>query len=334
MNTFRMKHAALAPIALVFALGLSGCGAGEAESEQPAAEAGHAEGEDEHAEGEAGHAEEEAGGERVTIPVESARESGIVVATAGPGAIEETLNLTGRIMLQPSARAEVHAPYSGPVRAVLRNVGDSVRRNETLARVESAESLQTYAIVTPIAGVVLDRQTNIGDVTSDQPLFVVGDLSRLQAELNVATRDIGRISSGQRVFITGLDGTTRVEAQIASVLPTADAHSQTLIARAPLSVSQGSALRPGMAVRGAVVTAAQQAAVAVPRDAVQTLEGRSVVFVRVSDDTYEARPVTLGRTGATQVEILSGLAAGEAYVSENAFLVKAEIGKGSASHDH
>ncbi|HEX8900656.1 efflux RND transporter periplasmic adaptor subunit [Vitreimonas sp.] len=334
MNTFRMKHAALAPIALVFALGLSGCGAGEAESEQPAAEAGHAEGEDEHAEGEAGHAEEEAGGERVTIPVESARESGIVVATAGPGAIEETLNLTGRIMLQPSARAEVHAPYSGPVRAVLRNVGDSVRRNETLARVESAESLQTYAIVTPIAGVVLDRQTNIGDVTSDQPLFVVGDLSRLQAELNVATRDIGRISSGQRVFITGLDGTTRVEAQIASVLPTADAHSQTLIARAPLSVSQGSALRPGMAVRGTVVTAAQQAAVAVPRDAVQTLEGRSVVFVRVSDDTYEARPVTLGRTGATQVEILSGLAAGEAYVSENAFLVKAEIGKGSASHDH
>ena len=220
------------------------------------------------------------------------------------------------------------------MRAVLRNVGDSVRRGETLARVESAESLQTYAVATPIAGVVLDRQTNIGDVTSDQPLFVVGDLSRLQAELNVATRDIGRISSGQRVFITGLDGATRVEAQIASVLPTADAHSQTLIARAPLSVSQGSALRPGMAVRGAVVTAAQQAAVAVPRDAVQTLEGRSVVFVRVSDDTYEARPVTLGRTGATQVEILSGLAAGEAYVSENAFLVKAEIGKGSASHDH
>ena len=334
MNTFRMKHAALAPIAMVFALGLSGCGAGEAESEQPSAEAGHAEGEEEHAEGEAGHAEEEAGGERVTIPIESARESGIVVATAGPGAIEETLNLTGRIMLQPSARAEVHAPYAGPVRAVLRNVGDSVRRGETLARVESAESLQTYAVATPIAGVVLDRQTNIGDVTSDQPLFVVGDLSRLQAELNVATRDIGRISSGQRVFITGLDGATRVEAQIASVLPTADAHSQTLIARAPLTVAQGSALRPGMAVRGAVVTAAQQAAVAVPRDAVQTLEGRSVVFVRVSDDTYEARPVTLGRTGATQVEILSGLAAGEAYVSENAFLVKAEIGKGSASHDH
>lgn len=330
MNTFRMKLATV-PLALVLMLGLQACGNGASNSETAQAETGHGEGE-EHAEGEAGHAEED--GERVTIPVVSAQASNIVVVAAGPGAIEETLNLTGRIMLQPSARAEVHAPYPGPVRAVLRNVGDTVRRGETLARVESAESLQTYAISTPIAGVVLDRQTNIGDVTSDQPLFVVGDLARLQAELNVATRDIGRISSGQRVIIAGLDGATRIEAQIASVLPTADAHSQTLIARAPLSLTQASALRPGMAVRGAVVTAAQQAAVAVPRDAVQTLEGRTVVFVRVSEDTYEARPVTLGRTGATQVEVLTGLAAGEAYVSENAFLVKAEIGKGSASHDH
>ncbi len=332
MSIFRMKQAAV-PLALLLALSLQACGNGAPEAESARAETGHADGGEEHAEGEADHAEE-AGGDRVTIPAASAQTSGIVVAAAGPGAIEETLNLTGRIMLQPSARAEVHAPYPGPVRAVLRNVGDAVRRGETLARVESAESLQTYSIVTPIAGVVLDRQTNIGDVTSDQPLYVVGDLSRLQAELNVVTRDIGRVSSGQRVIITGLDGATRVEAQIASVLPTADAHSQTLIARVPLNVSQGSALRPGMAVRGAVVTAAQEAAVAVPRDAVQTLEGRSVVFVRVSEDTYEARPVTLGRTGATQVEIISGLAAGEAFVSENAFLVKAEIGKGSASHDH
>lgn len=336
MNTFRMKLTA-APLALVLALGLSACGNGggeRAQAEAGQAEEGHAEGEEAHAEGEEAHAEEEGAGERVTIPAAAAETSGIVVATAGPGAVEETLNLTGRIMLQPSARAEVHAPYPGPVRAVLRNVGDTVRRGETLARVESAESLQTYGIVTPIAGVVLDRQTNIGDVTSDQPLFVVGDLSRLQAELNVATRDIGTVSAGQRVVIAGLDGQTRIEAQIASVLPTADAHSQTLIARAPLALNRSSALRPGMAVRAAVVTAAQQAAVVVPRDAVQTVEGQSVVFVRVSADTYEARPVTLGRTGATNVEITSGLAADEAYVSENAFLVKAEIGKGSASHDH
>lgn len=328
-----LKLPIAAPVVLALGLALSACGGGENGAEKAQAEAGHEEGEEGHAEGEE-HAEEEGGAERVTIPAASAEASGVVVAAAGPGAIEETLNLTGRIMLQPAARAEVHAPYPGPVRSVSRNVGDNVRRGETLARVESAESLQTYSIVTPIAGVILDRQTNVGDVTSDQALFVVGDLSRLQAELNVTTRDVGRIASGQRVIITGLDGAANITAQIATVLPTADAHSQTLIARAPIATAQASSLRPGMAVRGAVVTAAQQAAVVVARDAVQTVEGHNVVFVRVSPDTYEARPVTLGRTGAQQTEITAGLAAGEMFVSENAFLVKAEIGKGSASHDH
>lgn len=330
-----------APIALALALGLSACGGGEAGGEKANAATAHKEGDEGHEEGEAGHDEkgghaegEEDGGDRVTIPAASAQASDIKVVVAGPGAIQETLNLTGRIMLQPAARAEVHAPYAGPVRAVLRNIGDTVRRGETLARVESAESLQTYSISTPIAGVVLERQTNIGDVTSADPLFVIGDLSRLQAELNVPTRDIGRVASGQSVVITGLDGVTRLEARIASVLPTADSHSQTLIARAPLTTAPGSAFRPGMAVRASVVLTETDAAVAVSRDAVQTLEGRSVVFVRVGADSYEARPVTLGRPGRDMVEITAGLAAGEAYVSQNAFLVKAEIGKGSASHDH
>ncbi|MCR6644484.1 MAG: hypothetical protein NVV62_08175 [Terricaulis sp.] len=66
----------------------------------------------------------------------------------------------------------------------------------------------------------------------------------------------------------------------------------------------------------------------------QTLEGRSVIFVLVAPETYEARPVTVGRAGRDMIEILSGLAPGESFVAENAFLVKAEIGKGSASHDH
>ncbi|UPT63408.1 MAG: hypothetical protein M0D54_02260 [Hyphomonadaceae bacterium JAD_PAG50586_4] len=109
MTTFRMKSA-IAPVALVFALGLAACGNGEADTERPAAEAEHEEGEEGHAEGEAEHAEGEEAGERVTIPAASAEASGIGVSTAGPGAIQETLNLTGRIMLQPAARAEVHAP--------------------------------------------------------------------------------------------------------------------------------------------------------------------------------------------------------------------------------
>lgn len=280
---------------------------------------------------ETGHAETE--GERVKISAEAAKASRIGLVTAGPGAIQETMELTGRIVLQPSARADIHAPYPGPVRAVLRNIGDRVRKGETLARVESAESLQTYSVTAPIAGIVLDRQTSVGDVTGSDALFVVGDLSRLQAELNVVTRDIGRVSAGQSVTVSGLDGATSVGATISAVLPTADAQSQTLIARAAIPAETKSALRPGMAIRGEVVLSEQQAAVAVAKDAVQPFEGKSVVFVQVAADTFEARPVTLGRSGQNTVEITSGLRTGETYVAANAFLVKAELGKASASHD-
>lgn len=315
MSSLKM---ALAPIVLVLAFSVASCGKSESDSETAGAEAGH-------------EGEEEAG-DRITIPAASAEASQIVVSQAGPGALQETLSLTGRIMLQPAARAEIHAPYPGPVRAVQRNIGDSVRRGETLARVESSESLQTYSIVTPISGIVLERQTNIGDVTSEAPLFVVGDLTRLQAELNVVPRDVGRVASGQTVIITALDGSAATQVRIASVLPTADSHSQTLIARAPITVGANSVLRPGMAVRANVVLASQDAAIVVPTNAVQNFEGRTVVFVRVGEDTYEARNVTVGRASREMLEITEGLAAGDAYVSQNAFLIKSQLGASAADH--
>lgn len=335
MNLSNLKCLA-APLALFLALSLSACDKHASDAEHTHAEAEHGEhahGEEDHEHEQDEHHEDEHA-DHVEITPEAAEASGIGVAIAGPGLIDETLSLTGRITLQPSARAEIHAPYPGPVRAVLRDIGDSVRRGEALARVESAESLQTYSIVTPIAGLVLDRQTNIGDVTSDGALFVIGDLTRLQAELNVASRDIGRVAPGQRVIVSGLHGETRIDAEISSVLPAADARNQTLIARAPLTIAVNSPWRPGMAVRVALVLGEQEAPIAAPREAVQTLEGRDVVFVRVSESEYEARPVSLGRGGREQVEILSGLNAGETYVAENAFLLKAELGKGSASHEH
>src|SRR5262249_36602338 len=141
-------------------------------------------------------------------------------------------------------------------------------------------------------------------------------------------------ASGQAVIITALDGTALGQARIASVLPTADSQSQTLIARAPITIGASSPLRPGMAIRASVVLASEEAGIVVPRDAVATVDGRSVVFVRVNHDTYEARPITVGRSSPLSLEIVSGLAAGEQYVSGNAFLVKAESGKGSASHGH
>ena len=74
-------------------------------------------------------------------------------------------------------------------------------------------------------------------------------------------------------------------------------------------------------------------AVAVRRSAIQTLENRTMVFVREDSDKIEARPVELGDSDPEFVEIRAGLSAGEHYVAENSFVVKAEMGKGEADHD-
>lgn len=311
---------------LAVAVMLAACvknGDGEAlAADEPAA------GEKEHAEKEEGHDEDMP---RVEIDAAALDAAGVKLAKAGPGLIRETLTLTGRIMLQPSARAEVRAPYQGVVKSVEKNIGDMVARGDILARVESAESLQTYSLKAPIAGTVLERATNVGDVTDGVPLFLIGDLQRLQAELNVVTHDTDRIAAGQTVTILGLDGEARFTGTIASVLPVTDAHSQTLIARVAVELGDVKSLRPGMAIRGDVVVGETEAALVAPADAVQSLEGKQVVFVQ-EGEALEARPVTLGRSGAGAVEVTGGLEAGEILVAENAFLVKAEIGKGEAEH--
>jgi cobalt-zinc-cadmium efflux system membrane fusion protein len=78
---------------------------------------------------------------------------------------------------------------------------------------------------------------------------------------------------------------------------------------------------------------AEPAAVLVPSDAIQRIDGRQVVFVE-SATGFAPRAIAVGREGATRVEVLSGLAAGERVATGNTFLIKAELGKGEAGHDH
>jgi cobalt-zinc-cadmium efflux system membrane fusion protein len=88
-----------------------------------------------------------------------------------------------------------------------------------------------------------------------------------------------------------------------------------------------------MFITGDIVASENEVPVAVNRSAIQRYRDWDVVFVRVGD-TYEVRPITVGRTDGEWVEIVRGLAAGEEYVLGNSFLIKADILKAGASHDH
>ncbi|MNN66788.1 Cobalt-zinc-cadmium resistance protein CzcB [compost metagenome] len=102
--------------------------------------------------------------------------------------------------------------------------------------------------------------------------------------------------------------------------------------RATLANPNG-AWRPGLFVNIAVSVERASAAVVVPESALQTWEAQTVVFVR-TEQGFEARPVQTGRRDAGQVEVIAGLAAGTQVAAAGSFVLKSELGKGSAEHSH
>jgi len=92
--------------------------------------------------------------------------------------------------------------------------------------------------------------------------------------------------------------------------------------------------RPGMFVSGKVTIAENQAAIVVPLTALQTINGKKILFVQHEDGDFEAQAVSLGRRDEQQVEVLIGLHVGQTYVSENAFTLKAQLQKGEFGSGH
>jgi cobalt-zinc-cadmium efflux system membrane fusion protein len=269
---------------------------------------------------------------RTTIAAAQAQAAGVRVEAAGPATLEETISLSGRVELQPQGRADITAWYPGRIVTMTRAIGERVQRGETLARVTSSESLQTYSIPSPIAGIVMARNANVGDVAGATPIYVVADATRVHAEFYVYPRDAERLRAGQPVTVRNLGGDHSMRATIEAILPTADMMTQTIVAHVELPNADG-AWRPGQAVEGDAVVAANAAPLAVRTRALQRFRDFTVVFARVGE-TYEVRMLELGRRTPEWTEVLGGLAPGEQYVSDNAFLIRADIEKSGASHDH
>lgn len=279
-----------------------------------------------------GHGHEEEAGDATRISAESAQAMKIETLQAGPATVHQTIGLTGKITLNQNKVAQVRARFPGIVRSVNKGIADEVKKGETLATVEGNESLQVYPVVSPLDGVVLGRNTNIGDVTDTEPMFAVADLSQLWAEFFIFSRDVERIKPGQKIDIKSLTDETSTEAVLSNLLPTAESSSQTVVARVTID-NPDNKWRAGMTVRGDVVLSEREVALAVKTTAIQRQENGNVVYVKKGDE-YEMRKIDIGQSDREWTEILSGIEAGETYVATNSFIVKADIAKSEAEHEH
>jgi cobalt-zinc-cadmium efflux system membrane fusion protein len=268
---------------------------------------------------------------RTRIGAEVAEAFGLEVMNAGPAVIKQTVLAYGRIVPNAERVRTVSARFDGVVESVTVSVGDKVQMGQTLATIESNESLNTYKITAPINGVVTARTANPGEQTGGRALFTIMDSSSVWAELSLFPADRPRAQVSSPVMISVVTGETATEGVISQFNVTAE-DNQAVLARVVLDNTTG-AFMPGMFVTGEIVVAERSVPLAVKRSGLQAFRDFTVVYAKVGND-YEVRMLDLGRQDADWVEVLGGLDPGTVYVTTNSYLIKADIEKSGASHDH
>ena len=335
---------------------------------------------------------------RVTLTNEQLKHNAIEVLTAAPANIQTNLRLIGNIQLNADNAVQVLPRVSGVVNSVAANVGDSVKKGQTLAIIASPTLIENrgdlaaarqrlnlakttlvreetlwrekisaeqdylaakndvqlaeielarqqqklanmdvtaggYALKSPINGTVTRKQVVVGQVIElSQILFEVADLNTVWAEVSIPTKNLGVVKVGQSVSVAATAFAQTEAGKITYIAPLIDAQSRTATARVVLN-NQNRNWLVGLPVNVDLVANEVNVPLAVSVEAIHSLHYGDVVFGRYGE-YFEARPVELGRRDSKYVEVLSGLNEGEKYAAGNSFVVKAELGKGGASHDH
>lgn len=258
--------------------------------------------------------------------------AGIELAKASPAVLHDALLLNGMVQPNQESLVQVTPRFPGIVRDVRKRIGDRVQKGDVLAIVESNQSLTPYELKAALGGTVIDRQTTLGEYVSEQkPAFVIADLSTVWVDFSVYRRDLGRVNVGDQVLIDPADGKPMIEAKISYLSPVGSSDTQSAVARTVVPNSE-QRLRPGLFITGRLTLSAKPVSVAVKSSALQTVENRTVVFVR-NGDKFEARDVEIGDRDPDFVEITFGVLEDDVYAAKNSFIVKAEMAKGGADND-
>lgn len=205
----------------------------------------------------------------------------------------------------------------------------------------SGKQRRRFPVVSPIAGSVVEQSVAIGELVSPerQSLLVVAELSTLWVIADIPEARLREIRGGERarVVIPAL-GTEAIEGKVTFIAPVLEEATRTAEVRIEVENTHRR-LKPGMSAEVTIFGSSGETAggvIAVPETAVHTYEGRTVVFVPVAGEpnTFGARPVSVGRTIAGMVPVNEGLAEGELVVTEGSFIIKADLGKSGAAHEH
>lgn len=266
---------------------------------------------------------------KIETAVAQALEIGTTVASSV--VMQETISVYGQIAANSERKHRVSARFDGTIKSVTASQGEHVRKGQKLATVESNESLQLFTIEAPISGVITQRDANAGEQTDGRQLFTIMDTRSVWAELSVFPADLAKVKTGAHVTITDTTSGYTARGQVSQINLLAEA-DQSVNVRVVLD-NQNGQLRPGRHISANITVREHTAALAVKRTGLQAFRDFTVVYAQIGEE-YEVRMLDLGLQAGEWAEVLGGLEPGTRYVSENSYVIKADIEKSGASHDH
>jgi len=215
-----------------------------------------------------------------------------------------------------------------------------VARSE-LSRAQAAASAagvsgdgRSLAVTSPISGQITAAPIVLGSyVSAGEEMFQIVNASGLQVQVALPASDAARIKPGDEATLE-LGEDREIGGRVRSVTPALDPESRS--ATAIISLANAvPGLQPGAFLQARIRPSGETdaTAISVPEAAVQMVEGREVVFVRTQTG-FQATPVVTGSRSGGRITIVSGLQEGQRIATENAFLLKAELGKEEAEHGH
>ncbi|MBE9400817.1 efflux RND transporter periplasmic adaptor subunit [Acinetobacter albensis] len=196
-----------------------------------------------------------------------------------------------------------------------------------------------YVLTAPISGIISKKDLVVGEnVQLANQLFIIDQLDQLWLEFIAPSADLSAIGLNQEIEFKSLQTGNLFKAQIQSLNTEADLQTGRLQVRAKI-LSSATELRPNLMVNVQLQQAGSSQALRILKSAIQKVEGKDVVFVASEHDQnieFKAQPVVLGQIlgNAEWVEVQSGLTQGQQYAAQGSFLLKSELEKGEASHEH
>lgn len=190
-----------------------------------------------------------------------------------------------------------------------------------------------YELRAPFAGVVVEKHLGVGEVVGESTnAFTLSDLSQVWVTFGVFPKDLNKVRLGKPVKVSSTEMGTEVLGTVAYVGNLLGEQTRTATVRVSVP-NPDDAWRPGLFVSVQLATDTLQAKVTVPQEAIQTVEDKPSVFMR-TEHGFVTRHLELGASENGHVEVRQGLDAGAQVATVGSFILKSELGKGSAEHAH